>query len=129
MTRPRGPGHGPARRDGEPAAVAVFTALADPVRRTLLDSLAREGPATVTDLAARLPITRQAVAKHLTLLVDAGLIHPEEPEGRRIRYRVDPAPIREALRWLTLLANDWDARMDGLARYLGGGPGSVEGGD
>ncbi len=107
----------------------MFTALADPVRRALLDSLAREGPATVTDLAARLPITRQAVAKHLTLLVDAGLIRPEEPEGRRVRYRVDPGPIREALRWLTLLANDWDVRLDALARFLGpGSAGPVGGG-
>jgi len=123
VTRPRGLGHGPTRRCGEPVAVAVFTALADPVRRALLNSLAREGPATVTDLAARLPITRQAVAKHLTLLVDAGLIHAEEPEGRRVRYRVDPAPVREALGWLTLLANDWDARLDGLVRYLAPGSG------
>ena len=123
--RPRGIGHGGARRAGEPAAAAVFAALADPVRRTVLDSLGREGPATVTDLAARLPITRQAVAKHLTLLVDAGLIHAEEPDGRRVRYRVDPAPIREALRWLAVLANEWDSRLDALARHfdrdVGGG--------
>jgi len=102
----------------ERAAVAVFTALADPVRRAVLDSLAREGPATVTDLAARLPITRQAVAKHLALLVEAGLIHPGEPDGRRVRYRIDAAPIREAMRWLAVLANDWDNRLDSLARHL-----------
>ena len=118
--RPRGPGHGGARRAGEPAAVAVFTALADPVRRAVLDSLAREGPATVTDLATRLPVTRQAVAKHLTLLVEAGLIHASEPDGRRVRYRVDIGPIREALRWLAVLANEWDDRLDSLARHLAG---------
>jgi DNA-binding transcriptional ArsR family regulator len=116
--RPRGLGHGAARAPDEPAAVAVFTALADPVRRAILNSLAQDGPATVTDLAARLPITRQAVAKHLTLLVDAGMIKAGEPDGRRVRYRIDAAPIRDALRWLTLLANDWDDRLGALARHL-----------
>jgi len=103
----------------------VFTALADPVRRAVLDSLAREGPATVTDLAARLPITRQAVAKHLALLVDAGLIHAEAPDGRKVRYRVDIGPIREALRWLAVLANEWDDRLGALARHLGGDVGGI----
>ena len=116
--RPRGIGHGAARAAEEPAAVAVFTALADPVRRAVLNSLAQAGPATVTELAARLPITRQAVAKHLTLLVEAGMITAAEPEGRRVRYRIDAAPIREALRWLTLLANDWDDRLGALTRHL-----------
>jgi DNA-binding transcriptional ArsR family regulator len=106
--------------ESEAAAVAVFTALADPVRRSVLDSLARLGPATVTDLAARLPITRQVVAKHLAPLVEAGLIRPEEPDGRRARYRIDAAPVREALRWLTVLANDWGDRLGDLNRQLTG---------
>lgn len=63
--------------DAERQAVAVFTALADPTRRAVLNELARTGPATVTDLAARLPVTRQAVAKHLGLLVEAGLVRIE----------------------------------------------------
>jgi DNA-binding MarR family transcriptional regulator len=74
--------------------------------------VARHGPATVTDLANRLPVTRQAVAKHLTQLIEAGLLRADAADGRRVRFRVDPAPVRAALRWLTALATDWDDRCD-----------------
>jgi len=104
----------------EAAAVAVFTALADPTRRQILDGLARTGPATVSELAATLPITRQAVAKHLAQLVDAGLLVAEEPEGRRVRYRAQPEPLRAALAWLSALANRWDERLDALQAHLDG---------
>ena len=104
----------------EAAAVAVFTALADPTRRRILDALARTGPATVSDLAASLPITRQAVAKHLTQLVDAGLLVADEPDGRRVRYRAQPEPIRAALAWLSAMANRWDDRLDALQAHLDG---------
>jgi DNA-binding transcriptional ArsR family regulator len=100
------------------AAVAVFAALTDPVRRSVLDTLAGEGPATVSELAKRLPITRQAVAKHLAQLVDARLLRADEPDGRRVRYRVDPAPVRAALRWLSALATDWDDRLDALRHHV-----------
>ena len=70
---------GPAK--AEQVAVAVFTALADPTRRALLNELARRGPATVSDLARALPITRQGVAKHLEQLVEAGL-GEARPAGR-----------------------------------------------
>lgn len=103
----------------ESAAVAVFTALADPTRRQILDALARTGPATVSELAAALPITRQAVAKHLTQLVDAGLLAASAPDGRRVRYRVQPAPVRAALSWLAALANQWDDRLGALQAHLG----------
>ena len=59
----------------------------------------------MSELAADLPITRQAVAKHLAQLVDAGLLGVDEPDGRKVRYRVQPAPVRAALAWLTALAN------------------------
>jgi DNA-binding transcriptional ArsR family regulator len=76
------------RRDLQPdieaVAEQVFTALADPSRRDILATLAVGGPATATDLAARLPITRQAIAKHLALLTDAGLVTAEPGERRRI---------------------------------------------
>ena len=103
----------------EAAAVAVFTALADPTRRQILDALARTGPATVSELAAALPITRQAVAKHLAQLVDAGLLVGEEPVGRKVRYRVRPDPVRAALAWLSALANQWDDRLGALQAHLG----------
>ena len=102
----------------EAAAVAVFTALADPVRRRILDRLARSGPATVSELAEGLPISRQAVAKHLTQLVGAGLIVADEPDGRRVRYRARPEPLRAALGWLSALANRWDDRLDALRAHL-----------
>jgi DNA-binding transcriptional ArsR family regulator len=110
------------RDASEALAVAVFAALTDPIRRSVLDMLARRGPATVSELATRLPITRQAVAKHLAQLVEAGLLRADEPDGRRVRYRVDPAPVRAALRWLTALATDWDDRFDALRRHLDQGP-------
>ena len=102
----------------EDAAVAVFTALADPTRRQILDGLARTGPATVSERAAALPITRQAVAKHLSQLVDAGLLVAEDPDGRRVRYRAQPEPLRAALAWLSALANRWDDRLVALRSHL-----------
>lgn len=110
-----------SRPDPETQAVAVFVALADPTRRAVLSELAHSGPATVSDLARRLPITRQAVAKHLTHLVEAGLVRLDEPSGRRHPYRLDPAPVRVALVWLSALANRWDDRLAALARHLDGG--------
>lgn len=104
----------------EAAAVAVFTALAEPTRRQILDQLARRGPATVSELAATLPITRQAVAKHLAQLADAGLIVADEPDGRRVRYRARPEPLRAALAWLSAMANRWDDRLDALHVHLEG---------
>jgi DNA-binding transcriptional ArsR family regulator len=104
--------------EAERQAVAVFTALADPTRRALLNELARRGPATVSDLARALPITRQGVAKHLEQLADAGLVRMDEPSGRRHPYRLDPAPIRAAQGWLAALATEWDDRLSALSHYL-----------
>ncbi len=75
-------------------AEEVFTALADPSRRGILAPLAAGGPATATDLAAQLPITRQAIAKHSALLTDAGLVAPEPRERRGVRYRPQSAPMQ-----------------------------------
>jgi DNA-binding transcriptional ArsR family regulator len=104
--------------DVETVAEQVFVALADPTRRTILAALATDGPATVTDLAARLPISRQAIAKHLALMTDAGLVKPEPGERRRVRYRLCSAPVRLAQQFLAVLANEWDDRLDALQSYL-----------
>jgi DNA-binding transcriptional ArsR family regulator len=104
--------------DLEAVAEQVFVALADPTRRAILAALATDGPATVTDLAARLPITRQAIAKHLTLMTEAGLVTPEAGERRRVRYRLRSAPVQIAQQYLAALAHDWDDRLDALQRYL-----------
>ncbi|WP_219509342.1 ArsR/SmtB family transcription factor [Nonomuraea ceibae] len=104
--------------DVESQALAVFAALTDPTRRALLDELARAGPATVTDLARRLPISRQAVAKHLGQLAEAGLISSAGPTGRRHPYRLEPAAIRTAQTWLARLAHRWDDRLAALEDAL-----------
>jgi DNA-binding transcriptional ArsR family regulator len=107
-----------AEPDIEATAEQVFTALADPTRRSILAALASGGPATATDLAGRLPITRQAVAKHLILLAGAGLVQPEPGERRRVRYRLRSAPMRVAQQFLAALARDWDGPLDALKDHL-----------
>ena len=108
----------PASPDVEAVAEQVFTALADPTRRSLLASLAARGPATATDLAGRLPITRQAIAKHLALLGEAGLVTAEPGERRRVRYRLRSAPMQVAQQFLAALARDWDHTLDALTQHL-----------
>src|ERR1700728_3668095 len=104
--------------DIEAVAEQVFTALADPSRRAILAALAAAGPATATDLAVRLPITRQAIAKHLALLAVAGLVTAEPGERRRVRYRLDSAPMQLAQQFLSARPRDWDARLDALKDHL-----------
>ena len=104
--------------DVEATAEQVFTALADPTRRAILAALATQGPATATDLAARLPITRQAIAKHLALLAWAGLVRAEPGERRRVRYRLRSAPMQVAQQFLAALARDWDGPLDALKDHL-----------
>jgi DNA-binding transcriptional ArsR family regulator len=107
-----------ARPDPEAVAQEVFTALADPSRRAILAALAARGPATATDLAAQLPITRQAIAKHLALLAEAGLVVAEPGERRRVRYRLDAAPMKVAQQFLAALARDWDGPLAALQDRL-----------
>jgi DNA-binding transcriptional ArsR family regulator len=108
----------PMRPDIEAVAEEVFTALADPSRRAILAELATSGPATATDLATRLPITRQAIAKHLALLAEAGLVAAEPGERRRVRYRLRSAPMQVAQQFLAALARDWDRPLDALRDHL-----------
>ncbi|MFD4441469.1 ArsR/SmtB family transcription factor [Nocardia sp. NPDC058519] len=108
------------RPELEATAERVFVALADPSRRSVLAALAAHGPATATDLADRLPITRQAIAKHLALLADTGLVIAEPGERRRVRYRLDSAPIQVAQQFLAALSRDWDGPLDALRRHLDG---------
>src|ERR1700742_431562 len=108
--------------DIEGIAEQVFVALADPSRRALLAELAAAGagPPTGPVLAARLPISRQAIAKHLTLLTDAGLVTAEPGERRRVRYRLRSAPMRVAQQFLAALARDWDGPLAVLRQHLDG---------
>lgn len=73
-----------------------------------------------------IPVSRQAIAKHLALLTDAGLVIPEPGERRRVRYRLSSAPVRVAQQFLAVIAHDWDERLDALKDYLDhGAPGSA----
>src|SRR6516162_4853063 len=85
----------------------VFSALADPSRRHVLGFLADHGTATATELTGELPMTRQAVSKHLASLSEAGLVEAER-RGRETRYR------------LTETGSEWDERLDALRRHLEG---------
>jgi DNA-binding transcriptional ArsR family regulator len=98
-------------------ADAVFGALADPTRRRLLSTIA-EHPATATELAGGLPISRQAVVKHLSALSEAGLLERRRA-GREVRYRVTPAPLSDAVSWMAQVGAQWDDRLASLARTLG----------
>jgi len=88
----------------------VLAALADPTRRHLLDILADAGNASATTLAEHLPVSRQAVVKHLQVLEAAGLVAGERA-GREVRYAVRRAPLDASARWLSDLAATWDRRL------------------
>lgn len=92
---------------------SVFAALADPTRRRVLDEVGRRRSATATELAADLPVTRQAVAKHLGVLATAGLVDGRRA-GRETRYRVTPAPLGDAIGWMAQVGAEWDERLERL---------------
>lgn len=96
----------------------VFSALADPTRLEVLTRLARSGPATATELSADLPITRQAIAKHLAALDAAGLVE-RTASGREVRYSFEPKPLEDLARWVSDVGAGWDRRLDDLKRTLG----------
>jgi DNA-binding transcriptional ArsR family regulator len=102
--------------DADPAS-AVFGALSDPTRRALLRTIADQPAATATQLAAELPISRQAVLKHLTALADAGLVDRQRA-GREVRYRVTPQPLSDAVSWMADVGGQWDRRLAALKRQF-----------
>ena len=83
----------------------------------MLDALAQRGDATPTELAAELPVTRQAVSKHLSALADAGLVESDRV-GRETRYRLTPEPLAEAAGWIARVGSEWDERLAALQRHL-----------
>jgi DNA-binding transcriptional ArsR family regulator len=96
----------------------VFAALADPTRRQLFERLRREGPESATRLAVGLPVSRQAVVKHLQVLADAGLASSAR-DGREVRYAAEPAPLNGAVDWMVRTGAAWDRRLERLRRHLG----------
>ncbi len=99
------------------AAGAVFAALADPTRRRVFRAVADRPTATASSLAAELPVSRQAVAKHLVALREAGLVSAER-QGRATRYRLTPAPLADGMRWMAGAGAQWDARLARLQRRM-----------
>jgi DNA-binding transcriptional ArsR family regulator len=95
----------------------VFDALADPNRRYVLEALAQRETATATELAAEMPVTRQAVAKHLAALNEAGLVESRR-EGRETLYELTPGPLAAAMDWMAGVGAGWDSRLAKLAQHL-----------
>lgn len=98
------------RRGAGGAVDGVFEALADPTRRQLLALLGATGEMTATTLAERLPVSRQAIVKHLAVLADAGLVSGTRV-GREVRYSVRPAALNNTSAWMSALAVDWERRL------------------
>ncbi|WP_161962352.1 ArsR/SmtB family transcription factor [Nocardioides speluncae] len=97
--------------------MSVFEAVADPVRRDLLAVLREYGPASLNTLAEGRPMTRQAVTKHLNVLVKCGLVRAHR-RGRERIHELDPEPLKELADFLAPYAAAWDDRLDRLQTYL-----------
>jgi len=95
----------------------VFHALADPTRRQLIEFLIQEGGKTATELAEDLPITRQGVAKHLNILLEANLVSAHQ-EGRERRYTATPDPLDDAAAWITSVGALWDERLARIRKLV-----------
>jgi DNA-binding transcriptional ArsR family regulator len=93
----------------------LWSAIGDPTRRRMLDLLLADGGGTATSLSERLPVTRQAVAKHLTVLDRAGLVRSTQ-SGRERRYTVDENQLARALDQLTDVTRTWDRRLQRIKR-------------
>lgn len=110
-------------RPGQPAGPAepdeVLAAMADPTRRRLLEVLAADGPATASTLADGLPISRQAVAKHLAVLRRAGLVSSSQ-HGRDVRFAVRTDGLSQTADWLAALAAEWDDKLAAIKQIAEG---------
>ncbi len=93
----------------------VIAALADPTRRMLLERLSVQGEATATELADELPISRQAVVKHLSVLDRVGLVSSRR-DGRERRYQVRPGQLIETAQWMNRIAVQWSSRLAAIKR-------------
>lgn len=101
----------------DPAIGLVFAALADPTRRHVVELLSNQQTVTASGLAQELPISRQAIAKHLRALTDAGLLTRIQ-QGRETRYSLSPQPLDSAVRWIAAAGARWDDRLARLQREL-----------
>jgi DNA-binding transcriptional ArsR family regulator len=97
----------------------VFSALSDPTRRRVVERLSEGVPLTATALAAELPISRQAVSKHLSALSEAGLVEAERV-GRELRYALTVHPMHDVVTWMAEIGAEWDERLASLREHLAG---------
>jgi len=98
----------------------LWSAIADPSRRRVLDLLVEGGDATASSLAQKVPFSRQAVIKHLVVLEHAGLV-TRQRDGREVRFRVDPDRLDDASHAMAQLANQWDRRLQAIKRLAEAG--------
>ena len=94
----------------EPINDELWSAIGDPTRRRMLDLLLAKGPGTATSLSEQLPVTRQAVAKHLVVLNHVGLVQATAA-GREKRYQIDQAQLERAVAQLNAVGDTWDTRL------------------
>jgi DNA-binding transcriptional ArsR family regulator len=94
----------------------MFQALADPARRSMVERLCK-GPATVSELAAPLPMSLPAVVQHLKVLESSGLVRSEKT-GRIRTCRIDAAALDRAERWLSERRSTWTRRLERLGDFL-----------
>jgi DNA-binding transcriptional ArsR family regulator len=92
----------------------VFSALADPTRREVVETLLRDGETSVPALTGRLPMSRQAVAKHLAALDEAGLLERRPGKGREVRWSLRPGALSPAATWLRDAEAAWERRLERL---------------
>ena len=93
----------------------LWSAIGDPTRRRVLDLILDRGEATATVVAGELPVTRQAVAKHLVVLGRAGLVEARR-DGREVRYAVRPQKLDAAARSIASVVAQWDERLIAIKR-------------
>jgi DNA-binding transcriptional ArsR family regulator len=93
----------------------LWSAVGDPTRRRVLEVILDRGEATATTVAGELPVTRQAIAKHLAVLDRAGLVESTR-RGRELRYAIRPQRLDAATRSIARVAADWDARLAAIKR-------------
>ncbi|MFZ0012868.1 MAG: metalloregulator ArsR/SmtB family transcription factor [Acidimicrobiia bacterium] len=93
----------------------ILAALADPTRRAVFERLTSEGPASASKLASELPVSRQAISKHLGHLGSVGLVERSE-EGREVVYSARLTPLGEVATWLETVGENWEGRLEKLRR-------------
>lgn len=95
----------------------IFAALGDEMRLSLLARLCERAPCSISQLAEGLPITRQAITKHLRVLEGAGLVRGEAA-GRQCLFELEPKPMEQAKDYLDLVSQQWDEALVRLKKFV-----------